>query len=166
MKLAINPLLSRPLAVFRRHRSAAARRARERGFTLVEVLVAMLILTGGLVAVAQLLAMTIRMHQLARNTAEATRLADAKFEELMKLNFAAAPAVQVSAPAPDPLEGNVANYFDVPTNTGSSNVYTRRWRVQAGPTATTRLVTVRIVPGQSSVLTFRIVELTTLIRQW
>jgi hypothetical protein len=63
--------------------------------------------------------------------------------------------------APDPLEQNVASYFDTPTLS-----YTRRWRVAAGPTATTRIVTIRVVPTQTDLRMAKEVEITALIRQW
>ncbi len=132
------------------------------GVTLIEVLIATVILTVGLVGSAQLLAVSIQMHQLAGGTTDATRLANAKLEELMKLNFAADPAIQITPVGPDPLTQNVPNYFDEPV----PGVYTRRWHVQAGPTATTRLVTVRLVPAQTDRRVAKEVDLTTLVRQW
>ena len=99
--------------------SASVRPARSRsskgsaGFTLVEVLFSMFVLTVGLVAMAQLLAISVRMHQLSRNTEIATQLAERKFEELMKLNVDTAAAVQLTAG--DSLNSNVVNYFDTPT---------------------------------------------------
>jgi len=129
------------------------------GFTLVEVLVAMAIMTVGLLAVAQLLAVSAQTHLLGRQTSEASILATSKLEELVKLNFNTAPAVQISG-APDPLTQNVANYFDQP-----AGGYTRRWSVAAGPTPDTRLVTLRVIPrsvGRAS----RVVEVTTILRQW
>ena len=118
-------------------------------------------MTGGLLGTAQLMAVTMQTHVAARETTSATRLANAKTEELMKANFATNPSVQISALAPDPLDINVQNYFDIPDPS-----YTRRWRVQAGPTATTRLVTVRLLPQQTDLRMARVVEVTTVIRQW
>ena len=132
------------------------------GVTLIEVLIATVILVVGLVAGAQLLALSIQMHQLAAETTDATRLANTKFEELMRLNFAADPAIQIVPVGLDPLTQNVPNYFDVPV----AGVYTRRWLVQAGPTATTRLVTVRLVPAQTDRRVAKEVDLTTVVRQW
>src|SRR6187200_1547383 len=89
----------------------------ERGFTLIETIVAALILTTALVALAQLLAVSVRMHKLGRDSAQATRLAQDKFEELMKLNFATAPALSTVSCA-NSLGANTANCFDAPANTG------------------------------------------------
>ena len=112
----------------------------------------------GSVAVAQLLAVTASMHLVSQNSTQATRLVQQKFDELMKLDFAADASIQITAV--DTLTANTPNYFDNP-----GPAITRRWRVQAGPTATTRLVTVRVINGQGS-MTQRTVDLTTMIRQW
>ena len=140
--------------------SNAAARSAEEGFTLVEVVFAMFVLTVGLVAMAQLLAISVRMHQLSRNTEIATQLAERKFEELMKLNFDTAAAVQLTGQ--DSLNANVANYFDTPTG----GQFTRRWLVEAGPVTRTRRVTVRMVPRQTDRLLYKPVQLTTIIRSW
>lgn len=144
------------------HRDALAQRCKqEDGLTLAEALIAIAVLTVGLLGSAQLLAVTLQAHMLARETTTASRLASGKVEELMKTNLVTDPSAQISAPAPDPLEQNVANYFDVP-----DPAYTRRWRVEAGPTATTRLVTVRLVPTQRDITMAKEVEIATVIRQW
>ena len=135
-------------------------RSAEGGFTLVEVIFAMFVLTVGLVAMAQLLAISVRMHQLSRNTEIATQLAERKFEELMKLNFDTAASVQITAG--DSLNTNVVNYFDSPSGTQ----FVRRWRVEAGPVDRTRRVTVRMVPTQTDRLLYKTVQLTTIIRSW
>ena len=124
-------------------------------------MVATLVLTVGLVATAQLLAVSLQMHQIGRNSTTATRLAQDKFEELMKLQFSNA-ALQVNAS--DTLASNVANYFDAPANSG----YTRRWRVQAGPGAnpSLRVVTIRIVPNNPNIRAGGDFLMTTVLRSW
>lgn len=149
-----------------RHRLRVASRPRrcgtrdERGFTFVEALVATTILAGGMVAVAQLLAISLQMHHHGRSTSEASTLATRKVEELVKLNFDTAPAVAVSPVSPDPLGQDVTGYFD------TSGLYTRRWRVVAGPATDTRTVTVRIIPPNVDLNRFRTVEVTTILRRW
>lgn len=135
--------------------------SREDGMALMEVLIAVGVLTVGLLGSAQLLVVTTHTHMLARETTDATQLTQAKVEELMKANFGTDPSVQISAVSPDPLGQNVTGYFDTPTLS-----YTRRWRVAAGPTATTRIVTIRLVPTQTDLRMAKEVEITTLIRQW
>lgn len=132
----------------------------ERGFTLLEALVAAVVLTVALVAVAELLAVSVRMQQLGRNSGEAVRLAQDKFEELMKLDFATSPAIQVSGA--DTLASNVASYFDVPPGSGC----TRRWRVQPGPNALLRVVTVRVIPDSPDARIGGPFTLTMVLRSW
>jgi Tfp pilus assembly protein PilV len=133
----------------------------ERGFTLFEALIAGVVLTVGLVALAELLGVSLRMHQLGRTSTSATRLAQQKFEELMKLNFSTSPAIQITAD--DTLSSNVDNYFDAP-----SPEYVRRWQVTAGPNAHPRLrtVTVRVIPTVEDRRTSDTVTLTTVLRSW
>lgn len=136
-------------------------RGNDRGFSLVEVLVSMTIMMVGLVAVAQLLAVSVHTHTLGRRTSEASLLATAKLEELAKLNHATAAAVQITMGGPDPLANNVADHFDV-TAAG----YIRRWSVAAGPAAATRLVTVRVIPPANRQPWLKPVDVTTILRQW
>jgi len=140
--------------------SSSARRGGDRGFSLVEVLIAMAIMMVGLVAVAQLLAVSVQTHLLGRRTSEASLLASAKLEDLSKLNHSTAPALQVTPASPDPLTTSVANHFDV------SNGYTRRWQVAAGPAANTLLVTVRVSPPANRQPWLKTVDVTTILRQW
>ncbi len=128
------------------------------GFSLVEVLVSTVVLTVGLVAMAELLAIATKMHADASEASRASQYAQTKIDELVKLNMATAAAVQVNAA--DTLSTNVANYFDTPM----AGV-TRRWRVQAGPVANTRLLTVRIVNLRARQYG-NAVDVTTIIRQW
>jgi prepilin-type N-terminal cleavage/methylation domain-containing protein len=128
----------------------------EGGFTLVELMIASVVLTVGLVSMAQLLAVSTVMHSDARQATSVTHLAQSKIEELVKLNFATAPAVQIGGS----LTADIANYFDSPQN-GT----TRRWLVQAGPAANTRLVTVRIINLRGRYYGSR-QDLTTVLRRW
>jgi len=125
------------------------------GFTLVEVLVSMLVLTIGMVAIAALLAVTTQMHIGAREPARSTRLAQDKVDELMKLNFSSAPAIAVGGD----LDADEADYSETPL-TG----VTVRWAVADGPTDDTRVLTVRVVNMRAQ--QYRQTDLTTIIRQW
>ena len=124
-------------------------------------MIAALIMIVGLLGLAQVLGSALQLHVLTRNAEEASRLASVKFEQLTKLNFATDAAVQISAASPNPLTTNVANYFDNP-----STGFTRRWRVEAGPTTTTRLVTVSMMPLSTDLRMTKTVVLTSIIRQW
>jgi type IV pilus modification protein PilV len=133
----------------------------ERGFTLIEAMVATVVLTVGLLAMAELLAVSLRMHQLGRNSTTATRLAQDKFEEMMKMNFSTNPAIQVTNCA-NALGADVANCFDTPANSG----FTRRWQVTAGPTVRLRTVTVRVIPTNADRRVGTDFTVTSLIRSW
>ena len=128
----------------------------EAGFSLVETMVASLVLTVGLVGLLQLLAVATVMHSDARQATTATLLAQAKIDELMKKNLTTAASVQVGGD----LSANVANYFDTP-----EDGITRRWVVAAGPVANTRLLTVK-VENKGGRVYGREQQLTTIIRQW
>jgi Tfp pilus assembly protein PilV len=155
MDNSVRHCLSRRLAALR-HQARS-----ERGFTVLESLIATIVLTVALVAMAELLAVTLRMHQLGRTSAQASRLAQDKFEELMKMNFATNPAIQVNAT--DTLAADVANYFDT-TIPG----YTRRWRVSAGPAGnpSLRTVVVRVIPQVNDRRMTDIFTMTTVLRSW
>ena len=153
---------SRYRVEFRSPRRLSSRTVSETGSSLGEVMVSTVILLVGLVGSAQILTISVEMHQLSRASTDATRLAQTKVEEPSKLNFATAPAVQITPVTPDPLAQNVANYFDV----SPAGDFTRRWSVTAGPVARTRLVTIRVVPIRTGLRVAKPVELNTMIRQW
>jgi len=127
----------------------------DEGFTLVEVLISMVVLTVGLVGIAALLAITTQMHIGARESARSTRLAQDKFDELMKLDFDGDPKVAIGGD----LDANEGDYFEEPM-TG----VTVRWVVTDGPTASTRVVTVRVLNERAQ--QYRRTDLSTIIRQW
>jgi Tfp pilus assembly protein PilV len=127
----------------------------EAGFSLVETMVAAVVLTVGLVGMAQLLAVATIMHSDARHATSSTMLAQAKLDELMKADFALA-AVAIGGS----ISSNLAPYYDEP-----EPGVTRRWRVTDGPAAGTRLLEVTVVDkgGQHY---GRSQTLTTVIRDW
>lgn len=122
--------------------TAKKRRGRARradGFTLIETVIAMVVLLIGLVGVADLLAVAIRANAFSFNSGAATIAAQNKIEEFRRLSFDD-PQLQISPASPDPLTNNVTNYND------TAGGFVRRWTVAAGPTPDTRLVTLRVVP--------------------
>ncbi len=112
------------------------------GFSLVEALVASLLLAIGLTGAAQVLAVSITMQIAAREAATASVLADAKLRELRQLSFDAA-ATQITPAGVDSLASDVPGYFDIPLGG-----MTRRWRVAAGPASGTRRVMIRVVSAR------------------
>ena len=79
------------------------------GFTLIEAIVAMCICTVGLVAMAELMAVTLRLQQLGRNSTSAVRLAQDKVDELTTMNFATNPSVFCGGS----LTTDAGNYSDI-----------------------------------------------------
>ena len=144
----------------------------ERGFTLVEAVVAMLVCTIGLVAMAELLVVTLRLQQLGRNSTSAVRLAQDKVDELTSMNFITNPAAACGGS----LDANEAPHFDTPLeNNGTPDDpdddtvmkgYTRRWIISAGPDAdpNLRTVTVRVIPELNDRRVAAPYDLTTFIR--
>jgi Tfp pilus assembly protein PilV len=149
----------------------------ERGFTLVEALVAMVVCTIGLVAMAELMAVTLRLQQLGRNSTSAVRLAQDKIDELTTMPFN--PAAALYNPAVScggSITANVANHNDTPlADNGTPNDtaddtkpkgYTRRWIISAGPDGdpNLRAVTVRVTPEVRDRRVASPYDLTTFIR--
>jgi prepilin-type N-terminal cleavage/methylation domain-containing protein len=127
------------------------------GFSLVEVMVSTVILTIGLTAMAQLLAISVRMHSDAREASLSTQLAQTQLDTLVKMDFTA-PQIQITGA--NTLAANTANYFDTP-----QPGVTRRWNVVAGPAANTRLLTVRVINQRARQYGGQ-VDISTIIRQW
>lgn len=110
--------------------------ADDRGFSLIEVMISMLVVTIGLIGMAQLMAVTTVVHSDARETSMGTELAQAKLDELTGKDLASDAEVQIGGN----LDANTANYFAAP-----SPGVTLRWLVEAGPTAGTRILTLRVI---------------------
>ena len=127
----------------------------EGGFTLVEVLIAMVILTVALVSMAEMMAITLRMQMLGRNETAAIRLVQSKMDELVAVNFTSA-TVAVGGS----LTADVANYFDAP-----ADGFSRRWQIAAiaGETRV-RTLTVRVTPTLNDRRTNAQIEIATIIR--
>ena len=128
----------------------------EAGFSLVETMVASLVLTIGLVGLAQLLAVATIMHSDARQATTGTVLAQAKIDELMKADFSFNSAVALGGD----LVANEADHFDQP-----EPGIDRRWRVSPGPVPGTRILEVSI-ENKGGRLYGRTQTLTTIIRDW
>ena len=133
----------------------------ERGFTLVEVLVAMVIMTTALVALAGLMAITVRMQMQGRNETAAMRMVQSKIDQLVAVDFFPTdnPLVAVGGS----LTSDVTGYNDIP-----QNGYHRRWQVESlgttGELPRVRKLTVKIIPEVSDRRTNAEVQITTFIR--
>ena len=127
-----------------RRATRVAARAR-RGFTIVELLLAIMLLTVGMLASAAILVTSSRLQRMAGSRAELTALGEAKLEELRSYGQ--------TIPA-DPLRARLAIGGSTTTTTtayadsvtGLNNVmYLRRWQVTAG-IAGARQVQLRVQP--------------------
>lgn len=124
----------------------------------------MVILTVGLVALAGLLSVSLRMQQLGRNGTQAVRLAQDKLDELSALNFDTALTIQIGGS----LTANSANHFDTPLDVnGNALPYIRRWIVAAGPDGDVNLrqLTIRLIPTRVDSRTNSEFQMITIIRR-
>lgn len=115
-----------------------------RGFTLLEVVVALGLLTGGFLAVAQLLAVASRVSQLSRAATMATGLAARQLEHLQSLSWGCAAdgttVGDVAMSPPGALEVNTAGFVDYLDDGGmavgsgvsppAGAMFIRRWSVE------------------------------------
>jgi hypothetical protein len=131
---------------------------------LIEVLVATVRITVALVALAEMMAITLRMQMLGRNQTNAARLAQSKMDQLIGsvMNWDTAVDIQIGGS----LTANVTNYNDVP-----EAGWIRRWVVTAGPVdpgsdaGDLRVVTIRVIPVVTDNRATATVELTTILRR-
>ena len=121
-------------------------------------MVAMFICCVGLMAMAELMAITLRMQQLGRNSTSASRLAQDKLDELTTVGFNAA-----TMGCGGSLTADVANHNDRPAVETNDK---RRWLVGPGPdgAAALRTVTVRIIPDVRDLRASAQFDLQTVIR--
>lgn len=130
----------------------------ERGFTLIEVLIAMVILTIALVSMAELMAITLRMQMMGRNETAAIRLAQSKIDELVAVDFTGLAAATVAVGGSLTVDAN--NYNDIP-----SPGVKRRWQIEAiAGEANVRTLTVRLIPDINDRRTNAQLDLVTIIR--
>ena len=116
----------------------------EAGFTLVELMIAIMVIVVGLIGISSTTATMIRQQDLTAARTDMAALADNKFEELRGFAGAVARTADTMQLVPGGnLAANVANYNDAVTERGRT--YTRRWIVTAG-VGGTRNVTIRIIP--------------------
>jgi Tfp pilus assembly protein PilV len=107
--------------------------ADDSGSTLIEVLIAMLVLTSGVFAMAQLFVLAGATNTVARHTTVAATLAAQKLEQILSSDI---------APAPESVDhmdaaGRVLSRDAPPP---SEAVYTRRWSIDALTPDTVRIL--------------------------
>jgi prepilin-type N-terminal cleavage/methylation domain-containing protein len=117
----------------------------EQGFTLIELMIAMVVIVIGVLGVASTTVSMTRTQDLTAARVDMAALADNKFEQLR--GFASAKALVTADTAQLTLGGSLtvatAGYNDVVVERGRS--YSRLWVVTAG-VGGTRDVTIRITP--------------------
>ncbi|HKE88666.1 MAG TPA: prepilin-type N-terminal cleavage/methylation domain-containing protein [Vicinamibacterales bacterium] len=109
-------------------------RSNERGVSLIEVMIAALIMTTGVLAVVRLLSLAAATNLTARSATEATILGVQKLEQLRASEWA------VESVSGDPLAHNIAGFVDHVDARGvvvgqgverpAAAVYTRRWSIE------------------------------------
>jgi prepilin-type N-terminal cleavage/methylation domain-containing protein len=125
--------------------SRVGQAAQRAGFTLVEIIVAIMILGVGMLAMASIMGATAQLQQLSSSRAEITTLAESKLEELRAYGMAA---------STDPLRAKVAIGGSLTTPTVGyrdtlvgirGKTYARTWAI-AEDVVLTRRATVRVQP--------------------
>lgn len=116
---------------------------RERGFTLIELMLSIVILVVGLLGLASAMASMTRYQDLAGGRAEMTLLADAKLEDL-RGKAAANPPDSTQLAIGGSLTAPTALHVDTVTGRGGRR-YLRLWTVADGPGGT-RDLTLRVQP--------------------
>ena len=128
-------------------RGIIRKKNRKAGFSLLECVIAIFIVTIGLLAVAALSAVATQGEMFAFNSADASALAASKMEELKAGTLTNGGS----------LTSNVSGYSDTP-----NWYFYRRWQISSGP-AGTKQITVVVVPQVSS-NKVRTTEIKTLVR--
>lgn len=122
----------------------------QQGFTLVELLVALTILSFGLLAVASLLLTAVTLNTLGRSTNDVLAHTRNKIEVLKTL-----PSTDAQRNVGGSLTSDVSGYSDTVGN------YKRRWQIAAGP-GLTRSYTVTVIPLTTDARRNKTVTLTTI----
>jgi prepilin-type N-terminal cleavage/methylation domain-containing protein len=119
--------------------------ARRAGFTIVEVIVAVVILTIGLLAMAGVMGATARLQQLTSSRAEITTLAEAKLEDLRSYGMTASTdALRARVAVGGSMTTPTAGYRDTVLNV-RGKTYARSWAITED-VVKTRRVNLRVKP--------------------
>ncbi|HSK71245.1 MAG TPA: prepilin-type N-terminal cleavage/methylation domain-containing protein [Pyrinomonadaceae bacterium] len=107
-----------------------------KGFTLIECVIAVVLVMIGFTAIFSLLTACLRTEVTSRELAAANSLSRLKIEELKNSTRSAGGS----------LTGNVTGFFDSP-----NTKYTRRWQISADSMGT-QTVTVAVLPKEAGAL--------------
>lgn len=111
----------------------------QRGLSLIEVLIAMLVTTVGVMAVALLIVYGINLQTVSRHSTRANGLAKQKIEQFQVID-PDSPELAIGGS----LATNIANHYD------ETEGFVRRWEVLNGP-ANTLEVRVRVEPNDPGI---------------
>jgi prepilin-type N-terminal cleavage/methylation domain-containing protein len=126
--------------------SASPQRPAQRaGFTIVEIIVAVMILVIGLLAMAGIIGATAQLQQLTSSRAEITTLAETKLEELRAYGMSATTdPLRAKLAIGGSLTTPTAGYRDTVPNV-RGKTYARSWAISQDVVGTRR-VRVRVKP--------------------
>jgi prepilin-type N-terminal cleavage/methylation domain-containing protein len=134
----------------------------ESGFTLIELMLSIIVLSVGILGMTSAMAGMIRHQALGAATADMTALADNRIEQMRTAaSYETADTLQLGLIPGGSLTVPTAPYTATVTERGRTYVLT--WAVVAGPGGT-RNVTVRVTPVVDDARTPRRLEFTTLIQ--
>ncbi len=141
---------------------ARARRRRDRGFTLVEVLMAFVLSTVGLLGALMLSLSLITGSSFSRHMTEASSLAQSKLEAIESQNLAVNPPADGPVTPSESLDayGNVVSSSGTISNgTVPTTVFTRSttWATVANNGTNMRLITVTVSWPDAAGLTHNVV---------
>jgi prepilin-type N-terminal cleavage/methylation domain-containing protein len=132
----------------------------EEGFTLIELMLSIIVLTVGVLGLASTMTSMTRYQDLSAAHADMTAMADNKFEQL-RAAASTFHADTVQLAIGGSLAVATAPHTDVVTERGRT--YVRLWIVTAGPGGT-RSITLRIQPVVDDVRTPARIDFSTLIQ--
>lgn len=133
-----------------------------KGFSLVELVISLMMLTFGLLSLASAMASTIVGQRVSASRSELTVVAESKLEELRGYgNTLATDPLRAQLALGGSVTTNVTGYVDT-VQTLANRRYQRRWVIGAG-VAGTRRVTVRAAPIARQRSELRFESYTTLI---
>lgn len=141
--------------------NANSKRSRA-GFTVIELMVAVMIISVGLLGMGSVMGSSSRLQTLALSRADMTTVAENKVEELRVYGMTASDSpLRVAIAVGGSVVAPVAGYSDSAQSL-SGRWYYRRWQIQNG-VAGTRQLTVRVVPRGALRDVIKTLDFTTLL---